>query len=237
MPQLCSSLAYSLPWTWISSYESRCTPYFPGSLSTLAKTCFPSKITSATKSTDIYNCLAALPIYCTFYTPPCSTNTYTVGNVPTPTPSSYVANPGFETGDASLWTESLMFGAYSYGVTNSFSHSGNYSFQSIFTGPTNGLYLTQSVSVYPTATYALSMWYYQTTNNSPNGCGAGIGIQNSGQPVSGDLDVDPAGQWIQISTTFVASTSSVAPIFIEISCNYGGVNTIYIDDVTVTRIG
>ena len=214
--------------------------YYPD-LPAPIRACLPqfANIPVTTPGTFYYNCLVSAGIACN-YDSICTTATYTVGNVPTPTPTVYtdvIANTGFETGDTSGWLKTY---SNQYQWTESFAPGFNSdkSYKATFLN-TNGalLYLKQDVMVVPGAQYKISM---ATKHENPLArCDATFEFYpptyNPGSVATASFFGRAANVWVTSEATFTAPRS-FGFVQLRFYCNVDKVNTMYFDNLSFKRV-
>jgi hypothetical protein len=246
VPSPCSSLNNpTLSWYMADDPVMECSEAFGYPLPTAVSSCLPMFLEPTNTPLSIYGCVASASLYCS-YASQCTTNTYTVGQVPTATPApnpNLIFNSGFETGDVSGWTFSNPLTPFQQSVTSSRAHTGTYSFLAAFENDNgHNTVLEQTLTVEPGATYTASFWWSQ--DNPSAYCGVSIypSPYVPGSQTLISLTGTAAGQWSQVTTTWQNPTSYTT-VGVEFYCNVGGSinsaaykNNIYLDDISLTRV-
>ncbi|KAK4184351.1 WSC domain-containing protein [Podospora australis] len=239
--------------TMVASCRARMTAYgFTASPAAVA--CFPTSpipqvpaatAASATASA-VFACLnqPAASLLCQSDSN-CVTNTYTVGQVPAPTPVVGVdvlqGSGGFESGNMNDWAVSgAGLAVVETSVTDEFSRSGRYSLRAFYNNKNGGsISIQKTAKVIPDQTYEYKFWFWHTNSAATTSLYQYIyGADIFSTPFTeAQLSNTAAGVWRTRSITFVA-TGSWVQLTIQTGGNVGsgGTNTIYIDDLTLTRL-
>ncbi|KAK4184466.1 WSC domain-containing protein [Podospora australis] len=218
-----------------------------------ASACFPANwaanppAASATSTIrSVYSCLQApaASVICQSASS-CSTNTYPVTAVPSPTPSlgvDLIKDGGFETGSRGLWTvkgTNLNDMGITHGVSTVQKKSGTYSYRINFVNFFDAsITLERVVRVEPGKQYRFTVpFWHQRRVGSFTILAYPVGASNGGA-ISPSL---PNSSWNERAVTFTATSSWVQLQIVYTATQSGGLfssngqNTIYVDDATFVR--
>ncbi|KAK4202426.1 WSC domain-containing protein [Triangularia verruculosa] len=215
-----------------------------------ATACFPTTALPAVPASSVARSVAD-SVYACLHAPTasvvcqadseCVTNTYTVGQVPSPTPSIGVdllkGDGTFEDGTVGDFVIGSATNLVSTTVTNARPHSGSLGLLMRYLSVNGGgNSLTYNLPVVPGKQYRFSL-YYQHTNPS-----AATSLYLYVYPdvlqtsfTEAQLVGTPANVWGTRSITFMAAASWVQLVF-NVGGNTGQTNDVYIDDVTFVRL-
>lgn len=216
----------------------------------VATACFPTSfasnsIAALSTASSVYSCLGTASIFCTFESA-CITKTYTVGQVPSPTPTlgiNLVQNSGFESDDLAPWKSSNSQPNIAVSISNARSRSGLAAFLARYLNVNgSGASVTQVVKgLEPGGRYEARMWYMHTN------AAATTYISLSAEPgrfavPELSLNGSPANQWTEMVLSFTPVSSWVELRFYPrglVAGAYGtdgGKDDIYVDDITLVRL-
>lgn len=218
--------------------------------SAMAATCFPTStaeyppdVAAATSTMhSAYSCLKSA-LACTFDSA-CVTKTYLVGQVPVPTPSTgvdLIQDGGFESGTFGNWTILEPSAHYTLDISNGRPKTGGFALRGQYHNTASAdIYLQRTLPVEPGKQYQVKASYLHESNMG----GAFYLYANDFMTEywTAVFEGKPVNVWEDRVLTFTASTSWVT-VKLNIGQNMsggrgspGGMNTVWIDDVTLIRL-
>ncbi len=248
----CKSLTGTAGGRALNGYVADCS-YSLKSYATLlapaATSCWPAYVANSVAASSVYACLVAptASLICS-YDSNCATNTYTVGQEPTPVPTigvNLLPDPSFESGTLGKWVVTEALGsAIQISVSSAMPKTGDYSV-AMHADNTNGYadYITISnIPVVPGATYQFTYSSLQTNPAALTTFVAYAFPQGATNMNYNTPTTPPANQWQAGTLTFTAATSWVNLAFWVAGNRLGtvgsaqGINDIYLDDVSFVRL-
>ncbi|KAJ4315651.1 hypothetical protein N0V94_005848 [Neodidymelliopsis sp. IMI 364377] len=263
LPYYCSVLIAStnLPYYMASSALAYCkanmSPQSSAGISGAAS-CFPSTIPYNPASiqpaaSSARSCLMgpSVSMYCQFDSA-CVTKTYTAGQEPSASQEASATattgidmfkDGGFEDGTFGAWKQNdgLNSGLMNAAVNSARPHTGSYGislrYDNINGASVNWL---RNMKLTPGKSYQLQLYYFST---NPGGSWCAINMQTEmGNLQDTTLRNSAANTWLTKTLTFKA-TKSWSYVYISFGCNVdalprstGGVNSVWLDDVTLKQI-
>ncbi|KAM7223159.1 WSC domain containing protein, partial [Rhypophila decipiens] len=214
-----------------------------------ASACFPTGIPAVPSSavaasirSSIYDCINAptASLVCNFNAD-CQTNTYTVGQAPSPTPSLGVdllrGDGTFESGTLGNWVLGWGTNLVYTTVTTVNPRSGSRSLLMRYLNVNGGgNSITYNMFVIPGRQYQFNLYYRHTNPSSATSLYLYVypdTIQTDF--TTSQLNNAPANVWGTRTVTFTAAVSWVQ-LVINVGGNVGSPNDVYIDDITFKRL-
>lgn len=149
-------------------------------------------------------------------------------------------NPSFESGTLGSWTEvpPATPGNLVGSISTEQAHSGQYSLKMQFNNLADDFIAWQhKVRFEPGARYEFSFWYYSLSNQSRGTLSLKVEYPGTSLPLVIQMSAQGPGKWVQQKFSLTPSTSfgTFSVTYLSTKGTVG--NSIYIDDVTFTKIG
>ncbi|KAK3387303.1 WSC domain-containing protein [Podospora didyma] len=220
-----------------------------------ATACFPTSVPANPANVDVatstllsvYSCLQTANVICS-YNADCKTATYTVGQVPSPTPSigvDLLLDGGFESGTYGSWSVPQSPNVPTELSTQN-PHTGSWGYHVRYANINGGSTVLSRVilGIEPSRQYRLNAWLRH------DNAGAATNFYLYAYPLGGSTPAGEAGlgaslpvnTWTQRSITFTAVSSwfqlqvSAGGQVVGNTGTAAGVDNIWIDDITLTRL-
>ncbi|KAK0726909.1 hypothetical protein B0T26DRAFT_747303 [Lasiosphaeria miniovina] len=219
-----------------------------------ANACFPTSTAATPLNLDVatstltslFSCLQTANVLCTFNAD-CQTSTYTVGQVPSPTPSigvDVLYDGGFESGTYGNWSvpQSPILPTE---LSTQHPHTGSWGYHVKYANINGGSIVLSRVilGIEPGRQYTLSAWLlHDNTAAATNfylyaypGAYMTPASEASLQPLPANtwvrrtITFTPASSWLQLQLSGGGQVSGVTG-------SAGGVDNIWVDDITLTRL-
>ena len=204
-----------------------------GQLPSAISGCFENNGQAAFNPTSAYSCVATAPIYCQ------ATTACAPAATATPIIPPY-DNPGFESGTLGSWTEVAPAtpGNLVSSISTEQVHSGQYSLKLQYNNVADDFIgWTHKVQFEPGAKYQFSFWYYSLSNLSRGTLSLKVEYPGLSIPLVVQMSTQAPLKWAQQTFT-LTPTTSFGTFSVTYAATKGNVgNTMYIDDVTFTKVG
>ncbi|KAL0934763.1 uncharacterized protein CTRU02_209354 [Colletotrichum truncatum] len=216
-----------------------------------ATACFPSLRSNQSPPNAADGTATAISVYSCLLEPTnsvacqvdseCKTSTYVVGQVPSPTPSigvNLLKDGGFESGTTGEWVGGASNPHVQIAVNGARPRSGSYSLTETFLNTNGATYaFTRTMKVTPGRTYTFQVPYW---NSNPAAL-TSLYLYVYPNVFATDFNTAQlyqaaANQWLARTITFTATSSWVQILFSFGGNVGGGVNQIYIDDISFVRL-
>lgn len=225
---------------------------FGNAVNPVATACFPTSVAAVPANLDVaketatsvFNCLQTASIFCTFESA-CVTKTYTVGQVPSPTPTigvDIVQNGGFESGFTNWTVVAPDSPNLAQQVSSDRVRTGNSAYVGRFLNLNGNTATTTQVikGLEPGKQYVASLWYLHTNPSATTGLY--FYANPGGYYVYQSLNGRSPNVWSEMVLSFTPVSS-----WIELKLSPQGIvagnardevgkDNIFIDDVTLKRL-